>query len=144
MKTLTDFIDESLILERNEKMFPKPGANAKMEIWTGDHCRDRQSERHVSNKEIVDAFFGAWSQLNKLYKEKKIIVSKRHGEDNHVIIIDARKDRSYPVNIAAYIFQNHGTTKLNYPKFIVKTVYAGPDFSGNIYDKENAEKIFLY
>ena len=35
---------EQLILERNEKVFPKSNERSKMEIWTGDHCRKRQEE----------------------------------------------------------------------------------------------------
>lgn len=131
------------IFERNERIFPKPNKHAKFEVWTGDHCRLRQTERFVTDKEIIDAFYGAYSQIRKLFDENKIYVSKHYGKDTHFIIVDGRVDRSSPINIAAFLYRNNGN-KLQYPSFTVKTVYKGADFSGNIYKHENVEKIFLY
>ena len=59
---------EQLIFERNEKLFRKDGDSSKMEIWVGDHARQRQEERHVKGQEIISAFFAAYAELNKKYK----------------------------------------------------------------------------
>ena len=67
----------------------------------------------------------------------------RVGKVGGVQYVDARIDRSSPINIAAFLYRNNGN-KLQYPAFTVKTVYKGADFSGNIYKHENIEKIFLY
>lgn len=63
MKCLLDYILESsdykefeqqMLLERNEKIFPtQQGKHEKLEIWAGEHCKQRQSERNVSDKEML-------------------------------------------------------------------------------------------
>lgn len=145
MKSLIEYISESLILERNEQMFPKkPESQSKFSIWIGDHGKQRMEERHVSEKEIIDAFFDAFQQLNKKFKDREISVS-RDGKDSRFIIVDARKDKTNPVNISAFIYRNSSKNKLYHPSFTVRTVFKGDSFSGTT-RKDSAEevKIFLY
>ena len=149
MKNLLECIEDSIfenmmILERNEKMFPSGRDRSKFEIWTEDHCRERQKERDVTDKEITSAFFGAWEELNKLFKEREIEVNKPGKEPTSFNIIDARKDRNKPVCIAAFIYSNRDDHKLYHPAFTVKTVYKGEDFSGATKSNYKAKKIFLY
>ena len=148
MISLVDYINEScydnleLLLERNEKMFPKGQDQSKFEIWCGDHCRQRQEERHISDKEIISAFFAAWSELNKKYKEREFEAAKVASDTKDILIIDAREDKQNPLTISCFLYKNRSNTKLYHPAFTVKTVYK--DTGGAKKDKEGIVKIFLY
>lgn len=133
---------EQLILERNEKVFPKSNERSKMEIWTGDHCRKRQEERHVSNQEIISTFFAAYAELNKKYKEHEFEADRDPKNSRDILIIDARKDKNNPLTVSCWLYRNNSKNKLQYPAFTVKTVYRGVGGARKI-DK-NALKIFLY
>lgn len=157
MKKIEEFINESLkeftiilslddsINESNEQIFPKPGKYAKLKIDVGDHAYDRQKERKVSNKDIIDAIFGAYNDINKLYKEKTLKVSKS-GQDSRFLIVDARRDKLKPINVVGFIFKNKNENKLSNPIFIIKTVFKGDDFAGakRVSDDAEQHKIFLY
>lgn len=148
MRTITEYCKQNIyisnILERNEKIYPQIGKYGKFVLFAGDHCKKRQQERDVTDSEIIDAFKSAWSQLNKLYKEKTIKKSEDYGRDTHFIIIDARNNRAEPVNIAAFIYHIHSTNTLSGSSFIVKTVFKGENFKGTLRDDKDVEKIFLY
>lgn len=163
MRHLLDYIVEStleldeykefeleMLLERNERIFPQPGKHEKLEIWTGDHCKKRQKERKVSDKEIIDAIFGAFTDIRSAYREGKINLSY-NGEDSQFVITDARKDKRNPVVVVAFVYKMLGAKnkkdmnpKFDRPSITVKTVYKGGDFSGSKANRENAHKIFLY
>lgn len=151
MISLVNYIEECLlfenemILEKNEKVYPDPKSEnqrTKFEIWLGDHARDRQEQREVSNKEIVDAFYAAWPELNKAFKEGKFKPYKRGEKGTDIVIIDARKDRQTPLTIAAFLYRNRAENKLLFPAFTVKTVYR--DTGGAKQNREDRFKIFLY
>lgn len=152
MKSPIFYIDESfLILERNEKIFPKDKDRQKFQVWIGDHGKQRQEERHVSDKEIISAFFGAYDDINELFKKGEITVAKSQykGQYDRFVIIDARKDKRSPVCVSAFIYNNYSPNKLKSPQFTVKTVYKGGDFSGatrgdNTSKGKEEKKIFLY
>lgn len=133
---------EQLILERNEKVFPKSGERSKMEIWTGDHCRQRQKEKHVSNQEIISTFFAAYDELNKKFKEHEYDAERDPKNTRDILLIDARKNRDNPLTVSCWLYRNNAKNKLQYPAFTVKTVYRGVGGARKI-DK-NALKIFLY
>ena len=147
MISLVDFLSESLenakfILERNEKMFPKGQDQSKFEIWVGDHCKQRQQERNISDKEIVSALFAAWPELNKKYKEREFEAAKQASDTKDILIIDAREDRQNPLTISCFLYRNRSNNKLYHPAFTVKTVYK--DVGGAKKTKEGIVKIFLY
>ena len=111
MKDLSLYIYESqlaeqMLLERNEKMFPRDGQTAKFEIWTGDHCKQRQEERNISDKEIIDVFFNAYSQLNKAFKEREFKADRDPKVAGDIVIIDARKDKQTPLTICCWLYKN--------------------------------------
>lgn len=157
MKKIEDFINESLneftillqlddsINESNEQIFPKPGKYAKLKIDVGDHAYDRQKERKVTNNDIIDAIFGAYNDINKMYKEGILKVSK-NGKDSRFLIVDSRKNQNEPINVVGFIFKNKHEKKLLNPIFIIKTVFKGDDFAGakRVSDDAEQHKIFLY
>lgn len=135
-------IQEQLLLERNEKMFPRPGQKAKLEIWTGDHCRQRQEERNISDKEIISAFFAAYAELNKKFKEREFEANRDPQKTRDLLIIDARYDKQKPLTIACWLYANRSDNSLYRPAFTVKTVYR--DTGGAKQDRKDRLKIFLY
>ncbi|MCH5167544.1 MAG: hypothetical protein J1F35_06575 [Erysipelotrichales bacterium] len=149
MRSLLEFLDDEIfesqmIFERNEKMYPYPGSEdkrTKFEIWVGDHGRQRMNERKVSEKQIVDAFYAAWSQLNQKFKDREF-EADRNGNGNEIVIIDARKNRQKPLTIAAFLYRNRANNKLLFPAFTVKTVYY--DTGGAAQNRKDRIKIFLY
>lgn len=149
MKSLNEFLNDALfesqmILERNEKMYPYPGSEdkrTKFEIWVGDHGRQRMEERKVTEKQIVDAFYAAWGELNKKFKDREF-EADRNGQGNEIVIIDARKNREKPLTIAAFLYRNRASNKLLFPAFTVKTVYY--DTGGAVQNRKDRIKIFLY
>lgn len=150
MVSLANYIKEcifesQMIFEKNEKVYPKPGSHdtkTKFEIWVGDHAKQRQEERNVSTKEIIDAFYAAWPELNKGFKEGKFDVYERGKQAKEIVIIDARKDRQTPLTIGAFCYRNRATNKLLFPAFTIKTVYR--DTGGAKQNREDRFKIFLY
>lgn len=147
MISLIEFInekmfEEEMILERNEKIYPTQDKHAKFEIWTGDHCRDRQEERTVTDKEIIDAFYAAWPQLNKAFKEREFQASRSKEEAGEIMIVDARKDKQKPLTICCFLYRNRSDNKLQNPAFTVMTVYR--DSGGAKQNRKERYKIFLY
>ena len=143
--------EQEMLLERNEKIFPsQQGKHEKLEIWAGEHCKQRQKERNVSDKEITNAIFGAFTDIRSAYREGKIKLSY-NGEDSQFVITDARRDKHNPVVVVAFIYKMLGAKnkkdmnpKFDRPSITVKTVFKGDDFSGSKASRENAHKIFLY
>lgn len=147
MKSLSLFLEdrlfeEQMLLERNEKMFPKPGQEAKLEIWAGDHCRHRQEERKISDKEIISAFFAAYAQLNKAFKEGEFKADRDPNNTRDILIIDARYDKQTPLTISCWLYKNRSTDRLKNPAFTVKTVYK--DTGGAKQDRKDRFKVFIY
>lgn len=148
MLSLEEFICEQLILEKNEIIFPKNREHGRCRIYVGDHGRERMQERKVSEKEILDAIFGAYKDISQKFKDGEIVQSKT-GKDSRFVVVDARKDKNNPVCVSAFIFKSFKNNKLEHPSIIVRTVYKGDDFSGatrhNDSKKDKEEvKIFLY
>lgn len=147
MKTLVESIMESLLLERNEKIWPTDNKRQKFSIWAGQHYQERKKERNVNDKEVIDAFWAAYNELNAKFKDGEIKAT-RTGEESRFIIVDARKDRANPLNISAFIYFAPKQTSLSGASFTVRTVYKGEDFSGTLRgthsSKGNEVKIFLY
>lgn len=135
-------LQQQMILERNEKMFPKPGQEAKFEIWVGDHCRQRQEERNITNKEIISAFFEAYPQLNKAFKEREFKADRDPKLAGEVIIIDTRYDKQKPLTIACWLYKNKSDNALRYSAWCVKTVYK--DSGGASQNRKDRFKVFLY
>ena len=143
--------EQEMLLERNERIFPsQQGKHEKLEIWAGEHCKLRQKERNVSDKEITDAIFGAFTDIRSAYREGKIKLSY-NGEDSQFVITDARRDKHNPVVVVAFIYKMLGAKnkkdmnpKFDRPSITIKTVFKGDDFSGSKASRENAHKIFLY
>lgn len=133
---------EQLILERNEKLFPKDGERSKMEIWVGDHARQRQEERNVKDQEIIGAFFAAYAELNKKYKEREFEADRDPSKTRDILIIDTRKNKENPLTISCWLYRNRSQNKLQYPAFTVKTVYWGT--GGAKKSDEKALKVFIY
>lgn len=136
------FDTEQLILERNEKIFPQDNKRSKMEIWVGDHARQRQEERKVSTQDIISAFFAAYADLGKKFKEGEFSANKDPRSTRDILIVDTRKNKENPLTISCWLYRNRGTNKLQYPMFTVKTVYWG--VGGAMKSDEKALKIFIY
>lgn len=148
MRDLLDIITESrlleqLILEKNEIIFPKDNKPGKCKILIGDHSRQRMEERKVTEGQILDAILGGYKDISKAFKEGKIKEVKDPKESSF-IVVDARKDKSDPINVSGFIARSYKKTKLVHPIIIVKTVFKGGDFSGTKADRKNEHKIFLY
>ena len=117
MRHLLDYILESadykefeqqMLLERNEKIFPtQQGKHEKLEIWAGQHCKQRQHERNVSDKEMLYAIFGAFKDIRSAYRNGDIKLSF-DGEDSQFVITDARRDKRNPVVVVAFIYKMLG------------------------------------
>lgn len=150
MKTLVDYINErlidqlneQLILERNEKIFPRKNERSKMEIWTGDHCRQRQEERGVTDNQIVSSLFAAYAELNAKFKEREFEADRDPKKSRDILVIDARKDKMNPLTVSCWLYRNNSSSRLQYPAFTVKTVYYGT--GGAMKSEEKALKVFLY
>lgn len=147
MKDLSLFIYESqlaseMLLERNEKMFPRDGQRAKFEIWTGDHCKQRQEERNISDKEIISAFFDAYPQLNKAFKDREFKADRDPAVAGDIVIIDARKDKQTPLTICCWLYKNRADNHLLHSAWSVKTVYR--DTGGAKQNRKDRFKVFLY
>lgn len=149
MISLADFIfEQQMILEANEIIFPKNNKSGRCKIYIGQHGKDRMKERNVSEREILDAIFGAYKELSAKFKDGKISQS-RDGKDSRFVIIDARKSSSDPVCVSAFIARSFKQDKLEHPNIIVRTVYKGGDFSGATRHRDTRkgkeeEQIFLY
>lgn len=157
MLSLNEFINESyldeytliydgdVVLEKNDIMFPKNNQSGRCKIYIGKHGKERMEERKVSEREILDAIFGAYKELSQKF-EKGEIKQTLDGESSTVIIIDARKNKTKPVSVALFIQKSYSNTKLKHPSIVVKTVYKGDDFAaatrGN--QRKGEVKIFLY
>ena len=129
-------------------------------IEIGNHATERQ-DRHVKDKNgvrietkwIIDAVRGAMSDIDKLFKNNKIKVDEprdikyynketgkteiRKTRPSHVII-DARKNRQRPLNVAFYIDKYHENAHRY--DIVVKTVYLGTGFKIN----REQQKIYLW
>lgn len=148
MRDLLDIITESqvleeLILEKNEIIYPKNDEHGKCKILIGDHGRQRMEERKVKEKEILDAILGGYKDISQAFADGKIKQVKDPKESSF-IVVDARKDKSNPVNVSGFIARSYKNNKLVHPIIIVKTVFRGGDFSGTKADRKNEHKIFLY
>jgi hypothetical protein len=103
MKRLEEMLLENmLIMESNTLRFPKKSEPSKFKLFTSEHCDQRMQERHVSEKELLDAVFGAYKDLNAKYKEKKLKQSY-NGEDSRCVIVDARKNKNKPVCVVLFL-----------------------------------------
>ena len=139
---------EAPILEGNEIMFPKNGKSGRCKIYIGNHGKERMQERNVSEREVLDAIFGAYKELSQKFKEGELKQS-RDGQDSRFVIIDARKDQKNPVSVAAFIARSFKNDQLVHPNIIIRTVFKGGDFSGatrhsNSRKGKEEVKIFLY
>lgn len=139
---------EGLVEEGNEIIFPKNNQSGRCRIYIGQHGKDRMKERNVTEKEILDAIFGAYKELSQKFKDGEIQQS-RTGQDSRFVIIDARKNQRDPVSVSAFISKSYKTNKLEHPSIIVRTVYKGGDFSGATRHSDSRKgkeetKIFLY
>ena len=136
-------LHEQLITESNELIFPKNNQHGKCRIYIGQHGKDRMQERHVSEKEVLDAILGGYKDISQAFKDG-IISQSRDGKDSRFIVVDARKDKNNPVNVSAFIARSYKPNKLEHPSIIVRTVFKGDDFSGTTRNKKEEHKIFLY
>jgi hypothetical protein len=146
MKRLEEMLLENmLIMESNTLRFPKKSEPSKFKLFTSEHCDQRMQERHVSEKELLDAVFGAYKDLNAKYKEKKLKQSY-NGEDSRCVIVDARKNKNKPVCVVLFLRHSFSENKLYKPTFICKTVFKGEDFTGATHarDTKGEFKIMLY
>lgn len=142
MKDINEYIFEAqLILEKNEKIFPKQGEHSKMTIFTGDHCQDRQSEREVTNKEIIHAMYDAFKDIDKAYRNKEITASFKDIKTNNFVVIDTRVSKNKPICLVVMLTRSQADNKLRNPMFVVKTVYKGDDFKGL---KTKEKQFYLY
>lgn len=141
-------ITESFISEGNEIIFPKNNQSGRCKIYIGQHGKDRMKERNVSEREVLDAIFGAYKELSQNFKDGEIQQS-RTGQDSRFVIIDARKNQRDPVSVSAFISKSYKPNKLEHPSIIIRTVYKGGDFSGATRHNDTRKgkeevKIFLY
>lgn len=160
--TIEEYItifDSDNINEMTEEIFPNGKKSGKMIITVGTHARERGQQRNVSDREIIDAIFGAYNEIRSKYKTGEIFTDKyagagKNGVGCKIIITDTRKSKTEPVCVVCFIQKMLGlgedstsnkNTKWTKPVFAVKTVFKGDDFSGSINStNKNAKKIFLY
>lgn len=154
----SDLLDEAM--QGNNQIFPASGQSAKMRIDIGNHTVEREDQRDVSNKDIINVMYGAYNEIKSKYKTGEIFTDPqagdgKNGEGCKIVITDCRKDRNNPVVVVCFISHMAGVDKSaaksktnrkwGKPTFIVKTVFKGDDFSGSKNSSnKNAKKIFLY
>ena len=133
MKFLTEYLLENLkklkdylILETNEKIYDSNDAYDKFEypfgnfskqilIFSGDHTWLRQSERIVSDKEIITTILKSLDNLLEVHHNQ-------HTDKNHTCVL---VNKNYnDLNVSVYI----EAEKSYVIKIIIKTVYKGSDF----------------
>lgn len=153
MKTLTDYIAENvetsikIIIDIDEanKCINDTGRYQPIRIITGDHVEDRKNERHVTDKDIINAVYRAKSQIFKLLKSGELDVwNKDWGDKTHnFILCDTLKDKKYPISVVGFV-------KWVDPKFkkctvVIKTVATYKDFAALLRkDSEYEKHIYLY
>ncbi len=131
------------ILEQNEVIFPTNGKYSPIRIKYGDHTKERQGQRHVKKKEIIDTVFKARNQITNMLKNGELKVSRPGEELYNFVIVDTTQDPEYPLSIVGFI----GSTRKNNKEMtiIVKTVARYKDFAAlKRKDTEHEKHIFLY
>lgn len=137
-------VSAELICEKNHVIFPTKEKYGPFTIMVGDHVDQRETERHVTDKEIVNAIFGARKELEKMYADGKIQQSSKDNIDTFVIV-DARKSTNRPLSVVGFIAKSRKPKTLNHSLLIIKTVFKGADFSAATRsDSKNEHHIFLY
>lgn len=151
MKNFKKFIEESYVFdelydyitEANKVIFPTSKKWAAIRIKVGDHAEERKSQRHVTDKEIIDTIYDAKNELKRMLKSGELKVA-HYGEDPMTfVIIDARKDKEYPLSIVGFV----GRSDEKFKQFtvIVKTVARYKDFAASKRpDSEKEKHIYLY
>lgn len=146
-------IDLGFIFEANKKIWPpidkKTGRYkySPISIMIGDHVEDRKSERHVEDKEIINAIMGAKDEILKKLKSGELKVS-RYSKDKSqklytFVIMDARKDKQYPLTVVGFI--SWADQRFKMANAIIKTVGKYKDFSSIMRkDSEYEKHIYLY
>lgn len=153
MKSITDYIAESLetdidvIIDIDEanKCINDTKKFQPIRIITGDHVEDRKNERHVTDKDIINAVYRAKTQIFKMLKSGELDVwNKDWGDKTHnFILCDTAKDKEYPVSVVGFV-------KWTDPKFkkctvVIKTVATYKDFAALLRrDSEYEKHIYLY
>ena len=150
MLSLNQYITENLLVsanmicEKNHVIFPTKEKYGPFTIMVGDHVDQRESERHVTDKEIVNAIFGAKKDLEKMYADGKIKQSSKDFIDTFVIV-DCRKSTNRPLSVVGFIAKSRKPNTLKHSLLIIKTVFKGADFSAATrQDSEKEHHIFLY
>lgn len=131
------------IFEENELIFPTNGKYSPFRIKYGDHTKQRQGERHIKKKEIIDTIFKAKSQIINMVKDGTLKVSKYGEEPYNFVIADTIKDPEHPLSIVGFITSTRKNNKEM--TIIVKTVARYKDFAAlKRKDTEHEKHIFLY
>lgn len=151
MKNFNQFIQESYVFdelydyitEANEVIFPTNGKWAPIRIKVGDHAEERKAERHVTNKEIIDALYKAKGEIKSMLKSGKLKVSHRGEEPMTFVVADTKKDPKYPLSIVGFV--SRADERFKQFTIIVKTVARYKDFAAlKRPDSENEKHIYLY
>lgn len=146
-------IDLGFIFEANKKIWPpidKVSGKYKyspISIMTGDHVEDRKSERHVEDREIIDAVMSAKAEILKKLKDGDLVVSKyTKGKDEKLhtfVIMDARKNKQYPLTVVGFV--SWADQRFKRCNLVIKTVGKYKDFSSIMRkDSEYEKHIYLY
>lgn len=138
-----DDLYDCFITEENKLIFPTDKKYSPIRIKYGHHTEERQGQRQIKKKEIIDTIFKAKSQIQNMLKDGTLKVSQRGEEPYNFVIADTSKDPNYPLSIVGFI----GSTRKNYKEMtiIVKTVARYKDFAAlKRKDSEREKHIFLY
>lgn len=132
MKSLKEFLFESVILESNEYFF----GNNKFSIYLGDHADERMSRRNIKKKDIINVFIDGYELIKNEISNHKIILSEKKSND--FILVDRRKSKRNCLCIACFVDSKHSIRKIS---FIIKTFWIGDDFKGM--NNSSELKIFI-
>lgn len=138
-----DELYDYIIQEQNELIFPTNGKYSPIRIKYGVHTKQRQGERHIKKREIIDTIFKAKSQITSMIKDGTLKVSQRGEEPYNFIIIDSTTNRINPLSVVGFV----GSTRKNGKEMtiVVKTVARYSDFAGaKRKDSEREKHIYLY
>lgn len=135
---------ENSVCEVN-KCINNTGKFTPIRIFTGDHVEQRKNERHVTDKEIINAVYRAKSQILNMLKTGELDVwNSSWGADTHnFVICDTKTDRQYPLSVVGFV--KWVDSKFKKCTVVIKTVATYKDFASLLRKDSDTEKhIYLY
>lgn len=131
--------------ESNKCINNTPGKFQSIRIFTGDHVEQRKNERHVTDKEIIDAVYKAKKDIFKMLKSGELDVwQPSWGSNTHnFVICDTETNKQYPLSIVGFV--KWVDKKFKRCQVVIKTVATYKDFASLLRKDSDTEKhIYIY